>query len=54
MAEPKNKIILLDDYLGTQRTEWTDKIAPGSYQIIVGTTFDTRNPNFRKLTIEIE
>ena len=36
------------------RTEWTDKIAPGSYQIIVGTTFDTRNPNFRKLTIEIE
>ena len=26
MSEPKSKIILLDDYLGTQRTEWTDKI----------------------------
>ena len=31
------------------RTEWTDRIAPGQYQIIVGTSFDKRG-----LGVEIE
>ena len=34
------------------RTEWTSKIAPGEYQIIVGTDYD-KDPT-RNLNIEID
>ena len=55
MAEPKNKIILLDDYLGTQRTEWTDKIKDLTLKLKRGIELDEVSSytlSYRQILVE--
>ena len=55
MAEPKNKIILLDDYLGTQRTEWTDKIKDLTIKLKRGIELDEVSSytlSYRQILVE--
>ena len=55
MAEPKNKIILLDDYLGTQRTEWTDKIKDLTLKLKRGIELDevrSYTLSYRQILVE--
>ena len=55
MSEPKNKIILLDDYLGTQRTEWTDKIKDLTLKLKRGLELDEVSSytlSYRQILVE--
>ena len=55
MSEPKNKIILLDDYLGTQRTEWTDKIKDLTIKLKRGVELDEVSSytlSYRQILVE--
>tara|TARA_R110002096_G_scaffold426838_1_gene637065 strand:- start:105 stop:533 length:429 start_codon:yes stop_codon:yes gene_type:complete len=55
MAEAKSKIILLDDYLGTQRTEWTDKIKDLTVKLKRGLELDEVSAytlSYRQILVE--
>ena len=55
MTEVKSKIILLDDYLGTQRTEWTDRIKDLTVKLKRGLELDEVSSytlSYRQILVE--
>ena len=55
MSEQKSKVILLDDYLGTQRTEWTDKIKDLTVKLKRGIELDEVSSytlSYRQILVE--